>query len=87
MFNTLQCLAAYAPDLNERFRGDVFRSVDGDKALKKVEQAVLRGELGRTYQGVIKTSQAVDLVEGGVKVNALPERASAIANYRISVER
>ncbi|GAA6064215.1 hypothetical protein JCM10212_003824 [Sporobolomyces blumeae] len=31
----------------------------------------------------LSTSQAIDLIQGGVKVNALPEYASATINYRI----
>lgn len=34
----------------------------------------------------MQTSQAVDIVSGGVKINALPERVSAIVNHRVAVE-
>ncbi|THU78960.1 hypothetical protein K435DRAFT_698985 [Dendrothele bispora CBS 962.96] len=30
------------------------------------------------------TTQALDLISGGVKTNALPERASAVINHQIS---
>ncbi|KAK3078137.1 hypothetical protein LTS18_008350 [Coniosporium uncinatum] len=33
----------------------------------------------------MQTSQAVDVIGGGVKVNALPERTSAIINHRINI--
>lgn len=33
------------------------------------------------------TTVAVDLIKGGVKANALPERAWAVVNHRIAVER
>lgn len=33
----------------------------------------------------VQTSQAVDVIRGGVKVNALPEIVSALVNYRIDV--
>lgn len=33
----------------------------------------------------MQTSQAVDIIEGGVKVNALPERASVTVNHRVNV--
>ena len=32
-----------------------------------------------------QTTQAVDLISGGVKINALPEQASAVINHRIEV--
>lgn len=34
---------------------------------------------------VFKTTQAVDLIQGGVKINALPERSVATINYRVDV--
>jgi Gly-Xaa carboxypeptidase len=33
----------------------------------------------------MQTSQAVDVITGGVKVNALPERTEVIVNHRINV--
>ncbi|KAJ7686723.1 hypothetical protein B0H17DRAFT_1160593 [Mycena rosella] len=34
----------------------------------------------------LMTTQAVDIIHGGVKVNALPEQATAVVNHRISVD-
>jgi Gly-Xaa carboxypeptidase len=34
---------------------------------------------------VFKTTQAVDLISGGVKINALPERSVATINFRVDV--
>jgi len=36
---------------------------------------------------LIGTTQAIDLVRGGVKTNALPEEAWAVVNYRIATQR
>jgi len=33
----------------------------------------------------MQTSQAVDVIEGGVKVNALPERTTVTVNHRINI--
>ncbi|ORY76000.1 vacuole protein [Leucosporidium creatinivorum] len=35
------------------------------------------------FRAFLGTSQAIDLVQGGIKVNALPELSTASANYRI----
>ncbi|GAA5862369.1 hypothetical protein JCM3774_002494 [Rhodotorula dairenensis] len=45
----------------------------------------LARELSRdvTSRSTLMTTQAVDLISGGVKINALPESASASINYRI----
>lgn len=34
----------------------------------------------------MQTSQATDIVSGGVKINALPEKVYAVVNHRIAVE-
>jgi Gly-Xaa carboxypeptidase len=33
----------------------------------------------------LQTSQAADLIRGGVKTNALPEKISAVVNYRVAL--
>jgi Gly-Xaa carboxypeptidase len=40
---------------------------------------------GPPIRYLMQTSQAVDIIAGGVKVNALPERATATINHRINV--
>ncbi|EEB86907.1 hypothetical protein MPER_15977, partial [Moniliophthora perniciosa FA553] len=39
------------------------------------------------FDVLLKTTQAVDIIQGGVKVNALPELASVIINHRIAEHR
>lgn len=41
--------------------------------------------MGRPAQYLMQTSQAVDVITGGVKVNALPERTTVTINHRINV--
>ncbi|KAJ7281642.1 hypothetical protein C8J57DRAFT_1433504 [Mycena rebaudengoi] len=36
------------------------------------------------FETMLRTTQAVDIVSGGVKANALPEQASALVNHRIA---
>lgn len=38
------------------------------------------------YRALIGTTQAIDLVQGGVKTNALPEEAWAVVNHRIAMQ-
>ena len=35
----------------------------------------------------LQTSQAADLIRGGVKTNALPEKISAVVNYRVALHQ
>ncbi len=41
----------------------------------------------RVLSSLVGTTQAITLISGGVKSNALPERASAVVNHRIAVVR
>ncbi|POY76341.1 hypothetical protein BMF94_0537 [Rhodotorula taiwanensis] len=71
----LQCYAEY---------GNVEK--EWKKRLRNPKQwPKLARELSRdvTSRSTLMTTQAVDLISGGVKINALPESATASINYRI----
>ncbi|KAG9119676.1 hypothetical protein FRC07_005185 [Ceratobasidium sp. 392] len=66
-----------------------------DKALKQVEAQLFDAQSewnngnelsARYYTSLLRTTQAVDMVHGGVKANALPELASAVVNHRIRTD-
>ncbi|EUC53662.1 gly-Xaa carboxypeptidase [Rhizoctonia solani AG-3 Rhs1AP] len=66
-----------------------------DKALHEVERALFEADsdlnrgnedTARLYRSLLGTTQAVDMVTGGVKANALPELASAVVNHRIRTD-
>lgn len=84
MYRNFQCLAQHAPNLPSSLRRDIIDSERSDEALRSVEKELFRNA---TIKNLVGTTQAIDLVHGGVKVNALPERAYAVINHRISVER
>ncbi|KAI0641939.1 carboxypeptidase S [Trametes meyenii] len=80
-FRTTQCTAAYAPEYPEHIRKLALEAVHSDEALEALKRALL--ETFPVYDALLRTTQAADLIEGGVKVNALPERAAAVVNHRI----
>lgn len=84
MYKNFQCLARHAPDLPSSLKRDILESEHSDEALLSAEKELFRNG---TLKNLVGTTQAIDLVHGGVKVNALPERAYAVVNHRISVER
>ncbi|GAA5984311.1 hypothetical protein JCM11641_006177 [Rhodosporidiobolus odoratus] len=43
-------------------------------------------KLGLLHRFTVPTSQALDVISGGVKVNASPEITSLIVNYRVSID-
>lgn len=64
----LTCLADYAPDLPK----DLRKSIKTPSKWKKLAAGLSKDPQQRAFLG---TTQAVDLIKGGVKVNALPEEA------------
>ncbi|KAH7339419.1 carboxypeptidase S [Rhizoctonia solani] len=85
MYTLLQCEAAYAaPDaLVPRFRRAIKRSLVSDKALEFVTEVM---SMDYRWKAFVGTTQAVDIINGGVKANALPEQAKALINHRIAIE-
>ena len=74
----LQCAAAWGPDFPE----------DWKKLLspgKRDKLARTLAELDDRLKFLFTTSVAVDIVNGGVKANALPERVTALINHRVNV--
>jgi len=84
----LQCGAAHSPEFPKKLKKLVERqahqSVHQCKA-RKDKLALEAAKAGRDIQYLMQTSIAVDLIEGGVKVNALPERVSFTVNHRVNV--
>ncbi|CAE6433271.1 unnamed protein product [Rhizoctonia solani] len=85
MYTLLQCEAAYAaPDaLVPRFRRAIKRSLISDKALEFVTEVM---SMDYKWKAFVGTTQATDIIAGGVKANALPEQAKALINHRIAIE-
>lgn len=80
----MKCLAAHAPAFPEHIRKEFKKSVTSDKALKRVEEYFFNVPGFKSLAG---STQAIDLIGGGVKTNALPEQAWAVVNHRIATER
>ena len=84
MYSKSQCLAAYAPKLPSNLREALLRADNSDEALQIAEEILFED---RIFKALVMNTQAIDVVSGGVKSNALPENAWAIANYRIATDR
>jgi len=77
-------MGEYAKDLPSHLRALVKTSVYSDRSLRKLEAELIGDPF---YNALIGTTQAIDLVQGGVKSNALPEEAWAVVNHRIATQR
>ena len=84
MFSTLQCIAEHAQLVPSNLRRTIKKSVYSDKALESLQPYILKDN---ELYSLVSTTQAIDLIGGGVKSNALPELAWAVVNHRISVLR
>ncbi|KAI5987097.1 hypothetical protein EDD15DRAFT_1509304 [Pisolithus albus] len=83
-YRTVQCLAAHAPNMPDGLRRDILASAYSDKALRAAEDVLFTNS--PAFKSLVGTTQAIDVIQGGVKVNALPEQAWAVVNHRISTE-
>ena len=84
IYGTIQCVGQYAKNFPAHLRALVKTSVHSDRALSKLEAELIKDP---TYGALIGTTQAIDLVQGGVKSNALPEEAWAVINHRVATQR
>lgn len=84
MYQKSQCLAAYASGLPSDVRKSLRQSIKSDKALHKAAQALFEDP---KFKALVQTTQAIDIVNGGVKTNALPESAWAVVNHRVATDR
>ncbi|VVT56784.1 uncharacterized protein SAPINGB_P005271 [Magnusiomyces paraingens] len=82
----LRCTAEYAP-VPAAFRGIIQWLAKHTTSSWLVQKAIFH-VLGKTSatKYMVQTSQAIDLMQGGLKVNALPEQATLVANYRIDLD-
>ncbi|KAJ3218259.1 hypothetical protein HDU67_006232 [Dinochytrium kinnereticum] len=62
--------------------GDVIAGVGGVERRRELVERV--GGLGNGFRALLGTTQAVDVIKGGVKVNSLPELVTITVNYRIA---
>jgi len=81
---TLLCAASHGETIPRGLKHAILKSRHSDKAMRQVEKLFVLPNLW--YSSLVGTTQAVDIISGGVKANALPESASAIINHRINTE-
>ncbi|KAH7324729.1 carboxypeptidase S [Stachybotrys elegans] len=81
--NILQCGAAYGPEFPDDWKKLMPSGHHTGAKKDKLARAV--AEASRPMKYLFTTSVAVDVVGGGVKANALPERTTALVNHRINI--
>lgn len=81
-YGTLECEARYSPDHVESWLPEKLAAGDAAALGEAVAQS-----RGPKIRFTLQTSQAADLINGGVKTNALPEKISAVVNYRVALHQ
>jgi Gly-Xaa carboxypeptidase len=66
------------PDLRSKIKGALTNKRDA----KALADDLSETDIFQRY--LMQTSQATDLISGGVKINALPEKVYAVINHRIA---
>lgn len=84
VLNQLQCVAEHSPTVDKSLKKDILKAHLDVTANQKVLDFLVGELLQSKY--LVTTSQAVDIIQGGVKSNALPEHVSVLINHRIAVE-
>lgn len=82
----LQCGAKYSPEFPSKLRKLLHTRSQAKTCHKSADplaEAAAKEGLPQRY--LMQTSQAVDLISGGAKINALPEIVSATVNHRINI--
>nr|GAT46769.1 Gly-X carboxypeptidase [Mycena chlorophos] len=83
IYGFLQCTGEHGVAMPEKLRRLIQRSAHSDRALRQLQEVLSEDPLSRA---LVSTTQAIDMVHGGVKSNALPETAFALVNHRISTD-
>ncbi|KAI0251422.1 carboxypeptidase S [Lactifluus subvellereus] len=83
VYSTVQCVGEHAKDFPSDLRALIEASAYSDLALQRLGAKLTEDNILRALIG---TTQAIDLVQGGVKSNALPEEAWAVVNHRIATQ-
>lgn len=83
MFGFLECAAMHAPDSS--FPSTIRKKLDKVANGNNRAQNDLAKELD-TMRYYFRTSQSVGKINGGVKINAIPETVSTLVNLRLAVE-
>jgi len=81
-YQQMQCIAEHAPSIPQDLKELIQNSYDDDKALEQL--ATELDTSSREFKPSTGTTQAVDIIGGGVKSNALPEEVFAVVNHRIA---
>lgn len=74
-----RCLAEHSETMGKETRRLILDPDDRRQHIKLIKA-------DPQFKYSVRTSQSVDIVDGGVKINALPEAVTAVVNHHVSVD-
>ncbi|CCH46940.1 hypothetical protein BN7_6546 [Wickerhamomyces ciferrii] len=80
----LRTSAEISGDLDDDTKNDYIRAKYDSKARERVLTKLIHN---KSKKYLVRTSQSIDIVQAGVKINAIPEVLTLGINHRISLER
>ncbi|CAK9440074.1 uncharacterized protein LODBEIA_P41740 [Lodderomyces beijingensis] len=83
-FHEYQCVAKYSSSLPSHLKWGILQAEHNPRANRVAKNWLFDKSLLSRY--LISSSQAIDIIKGGVKSNALPEYVEAVINHRVAVE-
>ncbi|KAF9530344.1 carboxypeptidase S [Crepidotus variabilis] len=82
VYATFQCLAEHSKSMPSSLRKVVRKSASSKAALQDLDKFIRKDN---EISSLVRNTQAIDIIQGGVKSNALPEEAWAVVNHRVAV--
>jgi Gly-Xaa carboxypeptidase len=82
-YHLLKCAAGHAKELDPSTKDDILLLDQCPVAKERVIDEVTQNPF---VKYVLQTSQAADIIRGGLKINALPEAVTVEVNHRVAVE-
>lgn len=83
-FYEYQCVAEHSHDMPRDVARAIRSAASSPAASRVAAKYIYNSGLGS--RALVTTLQAVDVIFGGVKLNALPEYVEAVVNHRVAVE-
>lgn len=82
IYQFLTCAAEHSQHISQSLKDDILRAPKSPKSKEHLARFLASQ---REYRDLIKTTRAVDIINGGIKANALPEVTSFLINHRIDI--
>lgn len=80
-----QCAAQYSETMDRDLRLDFLSAMEDEEANYRALHHLIKTG-GKKTECLFRTTRAFDIINGGIKANALPETVSFLLNSRVSVE-